>query len=512
MRFIQVFLFTQLFIFGQTLPTVPNNVFRVSMSKNISNSIWRLPNNQFSLHNIGRNYFDYITHNDSIRFSSNFDLYHNGTTYIDSITTIEKWLNDFNQYYGFSLPVFEAQDIDTSKIIAPYGMFSEDRKREIISSTLTIEYGLTNEITLKVLLPIIDSYDLTQTLPNYSVNNIDGVQKLLDYHINAKDSLNKFINSNNFSNLPRRGLKDTLRHIFELFYSDTGKYSVKWAFHSLDDPINNLLINSRFLPPGIDKDSVSIDDLVSYYYPGKKNGSGIDDIKIGVTALLHGNPSWDINDSKTVIYGQFFLTIPYGKTLSQFLDIRRKQFNETKIGSGSSRLSCGIYVNKTIDFSLIRRIYFQTKIDFSTTTTLNTPISFFSGGHTHPDTILNIVGNTYKYSMGTGYNLNAGIETEGIKNRLLLRTELLSQYKSNDNYISKDKEWDKWMEKYAGNSPSFSLVDFKIEIWLLNSFSKYQLGPIPFDIYGGIITTINSNNIYSGWNAYTGITTYFQGW
>ena len=160
----------------------------------------------------------------------------------------------------------------------------------------------------------------------------------------------------------------------------------------------------------------------------------------------------------------------------------------------------------------IKRVYFQSKFDFSTSTTLNTPVSLFSGGHTHPDTILNIIGNTYKYNMGAGLSLNTGMEIEIVRNRFNILSEILTKYKSNDNYISNSKEWDKWMETYSGNSPSYTIVDLKLEIWLLNSYSKYRLGPWPFDFYGGMIGTLNSHNSYAGWKFYAGIKTYFQGW
>ena len=36
--------------------------------------------------------------------------------HIDSVTTIQQWMSDFNQSYGYSLPIFEAQGIDTSEV------------------------------------------------------------------------------------------------------------------------------------------------------------------------------------------------------------------------------------------------------------------------------------------------------------------------------------------------------------------------------------------------------------
>ncbi|MDP6170066.1 MAG: hypothetical protein QF780_08670 [Candidatus Marinimicrobia bacterium] len=498
-------------LLGQILPTIPSNVFRISIGANMSDSKWNINNNQFSMTGIGRSYFDNMTHNDSVRFSSDHDLYHNGSTYIDSVNTIQEWMTNFNLNHGFSLPVFEAQNIDTSKAMSPNGQFSEVRERTVKGRYVHIDYGMSNEITLSASVPILDSYVIDQSYSKVSIDKIDGAQILVDYHQNAKQEFNTFINSNNFLNL-RRGLKDTLQAIYDMFYTNNGQYSVKWAFHSQDDPINNLLVDQGFMPPGIDKDSVELSDLVSYYYPDQREGKGIDDVKIGATILLSGTPSWASDGKGDAIYGQLFVTIPYGRTLSQFLDVGRKQFSEARIGSGVSRWLVGFYGSKMIESNHFRRVYMQTQIKFSTTTTLNTPVELFSGGHTHPDSILSLIGNTYKYDMGTGLIINVGAELERFKNRLRLQGEILASFKGKDNYISKNPYWDLWMEEYSGNSPFYNKVDLRLELWFLNSLSKYRFGPLPFDLCAGFNTTLASNNTYAGWNAFAGITTYYQGW
>ena len=83
----------------------------MSIEQGSSNYFWDRGETQFTLEGIGKMYFDPFTHNDSIRFSSNFDLYHTGSLYLDKITfgndtfnitsTIEEWMTqlnfDFNQ-------------------------------------------------------------------------------------------------------------------------------------------------------------------------------------------------------------------------------------------------------------------------------------------------------------------------------------------------------------------------------------------------------------------------------
>ena len=511
MKLIIILIFIQYVLIGQLLPTIPGNIFRLSLGTSVANDKWEINDNQFSFNGIGRRYFDKDTYNDSVRFSSNYDLYNNGSAYIDSVTTIQQWMSDFNQSYGYSLPIFEAQGIDTSKVMESDGGFSENRYRTVNSKYLHLDYGMSNEITLSLSIPIIDSYVIEQSFSNVYTNKIEGAQILVDYHLSTRQELKTFIESNNYSNL-RRGLKDTLQNIYDLFYTNNGQFSTKWAFHSQDDPIGNLLIDPGFLPPGIDKDSVSLSDLVTYYYPSKKNGNGIGDIKVGATILLSGTPTWALDGSGNAIYGQFSVLIPYGKTLTQFLDIRRKQFSEAKIGSGSTRWAIGFYGSKMINSKKLRRIYIQTQMEFSTMTTLNTPVELFSGGHSHPDSILGLIGNTYKYDRGTSVSINLGSELEQIENRVRIQGELFATFKAKDNYLSKNKYWDNWMEKYSGNSPHYNKIDLKLEILILNSVSKNKIGPIPFDIFTGFRKTLTSENTYAGWSAYAGITTYHQGW
>ena len=179
-----------------------------------------------------------------------------------------------------------------------------------------------------LVIPIIDSYVIEQSYFNYSIGKVEGAQALIEYHQNAKQELKTFIDSNDYSNL-RRGVKDTLQNIYDVFYTN-GQFSKKWVWHSQDDPLNNLLIDEGFLPPGINKDSVSLSDLIWYYYPSKKIGDGVGDIKIGGTILLSGTPTWALNGKGDVLYGQLFVTIPYGKTLTQFLDIRKNNLMRLK--------------------------------------------------------------------------------------------------------------------------------------------------------------------------------------
>ena len=50
---------------GQILPTVPRNVFRITLEDYSADSEWDLKDQKFDLRGIGKAYFDHTTKNDS---------------------------------------------------------------------------------------------------------------------------------------------------------------------------------------------------------------------------------------------------------------------------------------------------------------------------------------------------------------------------------------------------------------------------------------------------------------
>ena len=78
-----------------------------------------------------------------------------------------------------------------------------------------------------------------------------------------------------------------------------------------------------------------------------------------------------------------------------------------------------------------------------------------------------------------------------------------------DNYLSKSTQWDNWMKAQSGAS---SLLDFKIELWLINSISSNRIGPFSFNAYFGYKERLISNNTFEAKNLYFGFSTFYQGW
>ena len=233
----------------------------------------------------------------------------------------------FNEYYGFSLPTLSKQNIDTSNEIKIEGNFDEERERKFFGKTFKLEYGMSDEITLSITTSFFDKFVMNQNFSNYAVGKANDVSELISYHIETKAIFKNFIESNSFSNL-ERDVRNTLNMIYNYYYRNNSPFSVNWVFHSLDDPINNLIVDERMKPSELaGVDSVSIHDIIQYFYPAKKTSSGIDEIYLGATVLLSGKPAWRTKKRGSAIYGNFELSIPYGSTIAAFFLMAFEQNN-----------------------------------------------------------------------------------------------------------------------------------------------------------------------------------------
>ena len=517
-------------VFSQILPTVPANVFRVTFDNDIKGeykmNFEQLNGKQnFNLSGIGRHYFNNLQHNDSSRFSSNYDLYHNGTVLFDpnfedaipGTLSVENWMKKFNSEQNLSLPVFGNNNFDTSLTVNLKGSFYQNQERISTYENIKFEYGMSNEVTLKLNIPIITEYIISNSIDSAVVGRIENIGDLIGYHINSKNELNEYLNSYEFSNLSRKR-RDSLRTIYDLFYSEDGEYSVNWVFHSLDDPVNNTLIDQRFFPITSERDSLNLDSLIAYFYSDKKIGTSknrttIDDITIGATILLKGKPNWHQNKTENALYGQLLVSIPFGPTLSSFKS-DLKQFKEAKVGSGVTRFSLGLLGSKKLKKMDRLRVFFRSVLKTSSPELLNTPIALFSGSHSHPDSISSNIGNTYKYDKGSEIQFNLGGEAEIIKNKLLSKNSLNAKFKAEDNFTSKSISWDNWMSNHEGYTSSHSYIELDFQFWFINSFSRTRSKflPFSFDAFIGVNKTIYSQNTFEGLNIYSGFTTYLQGW
>ena len=495
---------------GQIVPTVPQNVFRLTYGNHGGEDSWDLGQQPFNLTDIGRMYFDHQTISDSGRFSSRSDLYHMGDIAIDSIRTVESWLSWFNEYKGTNLPIFEAGYVDTTQTVVTGGQFTDSRKRSINGRKLKIEYGMSDRITLSVAIPVMDTYEITQSVTAQG-NAIYGIDELVNFHRNAKSGLESFIASDTYFFM-RSGLRDTVQMIYNLYYTENGDYSVLWALTSSNDPFNSGFTDARFFSDDISKDTVDLADLTNYYYPSRKKGSGVDDVTLGVTMLLLGSPSWAGSERSGALYGQFKIQSPYGYTIRSYLSDGAKQFSQTDVGSGVTRWSIGFFGEYGFKGKMKPRFYGNISYVASTPEFLNTPVSLFTAKHSHPDSIINRIGEKYKYSEGNWARHTLGFDFEPKPDRIRVRMGTNYASKGQDKFYSNDKEWDNWMRSHQGYDSSLRTRHIMLEGWLINSISQNRIGPFSFDLYAGYQRTISSENTYEGWKIYWGSTFYIQGW
>ena len=325
------------FTHGQVLPTVPANIFRISVQNYNSSSSMISNEQQFGIHGISKAYFDNTIKNDFGAYTSSNDLYHIGSNQLSQFVTIGSFLNEFNSTYGTNLPIFDAGYVDTSRSVISNGLLSEERKQDESGRSIKIDYGISNDIMLSIEIPTIGS--LNEKYSNSAtIDRVYGADGIINYHQNAKTKIDSFFQTNSFITLPT-GVRDTLETIYDQLYSLSSNSSVLWALHGRDNPFSRGFIDPRFMTPNYSQgDTVVFDSLISFYSPKNRSASGIGDVSFGVTALLYGSPSWS-NIKASVLYGKLSVSVPFGYTIERFSAIGFKQLTKMNIGAGVSRIS-----------------------------------------------------------------------------------------------------------------------------------------------------------------------------
>ncbi len=495
---------------SQVFPTIPKNVFRISFARGTEQGRWEMAEQGFELSDIGKMYFNHEVQNKLGHFSSLKDLYHIGNSPIDTIETIESWLKRFNEQTSSSLPLFESGFVDTNSSIFLGGKFLEQKKRMIHGRKLNIAYGMADNITISVDIPLFDRYTVNQSF-SATGDRIEGINEIVTYLQNAKLNLETFIDSDKYFFM-RKGLRDTVQMIYDNYFSPVGQNSVLWAIKMPDDPLNEGFNDERFFDKTSLGDSVKLSDLINYYYPSRKTASGLGDIKMSFTILLWGSPSWAEADQRGAIYGRLEILLPYGYTIGSYLIEGKNQFKKANIGKGITRWSPGIFGEYLFNGEMRPRIFGNLNFAASTPEFLYTPVNLFSATHTHPDSIVTIIGEEFKLSQGNYIQYNIGFDFEPKPDRLRVRIKTNYTNKSRDSYLSNDKNWDRWMETHEGYNSKFSTRSVSLEGFVLNSISKNRVGPFSFNMYAGLKKSIFSINTYDLWKFYWGVNFYLQSW
>ena len=123
---------------------------------------------------------------------------------------------------------------------------------------------------------------------------------------------------------------------------------------SLFLPSYKSLSNERSWTKDVVVDSLvfPLDSLLNFYYPHKRNTSGLGDATLGMKILLYGHPSWTGKEPIS-IYGGLSLQLPSSRKLNPYRSKSRNvngvpnQFFDLPVGNGMTRYSysCLLYTS-----------------------------------------------------------------------------------------------------------------------------------------------------------------------
>ena len=264
----------------------------------------------------------------------------------------------------------------------------------------------------------------------------------------------------------------------------------------------------------IENDTES-DTIINYYHPKNTQASGFGDISIGMKFLLFGVPAWSAKGIYSA-YAGFTVQIPSSRPLSQYKftnEGKPSQFGEVTMGSGTTLWKFalfGEFYKKALE--RLFTINWFTELIFSSREVLNTPIFFPGLQETNPDSLAERIGLTYFYKKGTGLRGELSGAFDLWPNRITLKGTQSWYYKNQDQFISKDIDWDNRMTSYDGYDTKQIQISQSFVVYLNNLDPIKRIGPIPFIIEIGVKVPLLTRNNYNSFQKWIGITTYYQWW
>ena len=258
-----------------------------------------------------------------------------------------------------------------------------------------------------------------------------------------------------------------------------------------------------------------IDKIINYYHPQRRHTSGFGDISIGMKFLLFGVPAWSAKGVYSA-YAGFTVQIPSSRPLSQYKltnEGKPSQFGEVTMGSGTTLWKFalfGEFYKKAI--KRLFTINWLAELIFSSREILNTPIFFPGLQETNPDSLAERIGLTYFYKKGTGLRGELSGAFDLWPNRITLKGTQSWYYKNQDQFISKDIDWDNRMTSYDGYDTKQIQISQSFVVYLNNLDPIKRIGPIPFIIEIGVKVPLLTRNNYNSFQKWIGITTYYQWW
>jgi len=517
MRTVKSFFTTSFFLlssylFSQTHFTVPENVWRISVKPSFTvgsyvgpGGVKGIPNMSFNLANYGKKYFDhsYVVNG---YYASENDLHNLDTLGFNSNYSVGEYIRYYNSIYNDSIPDFST-DFFGNDSISVGGSLDQEISKTSWGMDFKIEYGLSNKLTFEMSIPYF-SYVSQNRTSKLKSDEIEGLDAFGEYHQGAMAAMDSALANNYDINL---------QLIRNRFYGWQGSNSLRWAMNG--DPFVNGIYGSEFNPfTTNDTTSVSMDDLLNYYYPSNLKTSGLGNVELGLKFLLLGNPAWSESGNFSLYTG---LSVLLGSadrlheyTYSSAIPAAQSHFKTLPLGDGVSRYTISFFgelfktiLRRQVNINWLVRsgIYSQTRV--------NSSISFVNFNTFNPDSIAALIGVKHTIKKGNELFAMAQGKLELIPDWLTVSGGASFYIKGRDAFYSNNEDWDKWMSyrKDYYDSKKTVVKQFA-EIAFHNVNPLKRIGPIPFEIRGGYSVPLLSRNTFSEFSTWIHLVVYAQAW
>ena len=310
------------------------------------------------------------------------------------------------------------------------------------------------------------------------------------------------------------------KRVFHIEYGLSGRMTF-----SLFLPSYKSLSNERSWTKDVVVDSLvfPLDSLLNFYYPHKRNTSGLGDATLGMKILLYGHPSWTGKEPIS-IYGGLSLQLPSSRKLNPYRSKSRNvngvpnQFFDLPVGNGMTRYSYSLF-GEFFKYFKNRLVNVTWRVEHGkyTREVVNTPVSFLWASETDPDSIISKIGNTFLHQLGDELLLSAMGKLELFPDRLSITAGINSIRTERDFVFSNDITWDNWMvHRIKDGEIVHDTKKTQIRQYILATIHNVHpiknLGPVLFDIEVGASFPYFTRHTYSFANTWIGVQAYFQAW
>ncbi len=515
-------------LLGQVDRTLPNNAWRVSITNTNSSGTWRGSHDysgvgpqEFILDDYGRRYFDHIEP------EAWYDFYDLDSLQITSQSTLSEYIREFNQsqsagFWNDTLPDFTTEFFGTDSVVIGGVVFNDLLKHVITRQDFRMDYGISNTVTFSLLVPY---YSLVEEERQYSwsADEVAGLDDFIAYHTAAQTQFDDFADF--FSYFPiNADTLATLLAIRDRVYSNGGRNSVLWALEGGSDPAGNAIAGQAYNPfANDDTTTTTIDSLLNWYLPAFRTTSGLGDVSMKLSFLIAGKPSWSQLGYFSV-YAGFGIQFPTGKQLSKFklarlgTDSRPQQFSDYPLGSGSTRISAGLFGEFYREIA-----YWDVAVNWSTEIGISSrefhyfPVNMLGTNMTNPDSITVAFPEQYGYRPGWDWSGRIAGRLELWPDRVAISGSVSAYFKARDRFYSVDEDWARYMQSRSYNGVTvydtrIMRVTPALALQLVNLHPLKKIGPVPFELELGGSKPLLTRHAYSDFSLWIGFTTYFQAW